>query len=466
MPFTRNVRRRVFVVTLLAVLVSACNSNPPEASVAPIALRSSPPTESWAAREAVAPDTTELLRDPGALLRRLVEQNAEVAAAGARIRQLEAAFDQARLWPDPSLDLDVGGIQVGRPNPSDLPRSDSLNASTTLHEKIEIGKRAPRIEAAQVRVQAERSRYASLIGEKARQAREALAREVYLRAKIAVTVENVDSARQMLDLERRRMEQGDMSGNDFDRLSLDTLLLELDLPRLRADHEAAVADVHAALGPGTSPAESGVDVLAAAAPAPDAPEVESAIEGRADHAAISLEMQAASSDARLARRRAIPDPMVGVGYVHDRLTEAGNQPDTMELSVGIDLPLFDRGQHESRRAEERRAELAETLRESVREAEADATELLEKRRALTGILDRLDHEAIPKSSQVLGASTEAYHRGQLSLTDVLLARRTHADLVLKEMDLQFESFGVRNDLRRVLGMDAALARDLFQESRP
>src|SRR5262249_35415356 len=119
----------------------------------------------------------------------------------------------------------------------------------------------------------------------------ALAREVYLRAKIALTVENVDAARQMLDLERRRMEQGDMSGNDFDRLSLDTTLLELDLPRLRADHEAAVADVRAALGPGISPSPSGVGVLAGAAPAPESPEVEPAIEGRADHAAISLEMQ-------------------------------------------------------------------------------------------------------------------------------------------------------------------------------
>jgi cobalt-zinc-cadmium efflux system outer membrane protein len=177
-------------------------------------------------------------------------------------------------------------------------------------------------------------------------------------------------------------------------------------------------------------------------------------------------MDAAESDALLARNRVLPDPVLGVGYTHDRLTEAGNQPDTLEFTVGVDLPLFDRGQHESRRAEERRAELAATLRESVRGAVADAAGLLEKRKALDRILERVDRDALPKSGEVLDASTAAYDRGELSLTDVLLARRTHTELVLKEMDLQFESFGIRSDLRAVLGVDARLASELLQEIRP
>jgi len=50
------------------------------------------------------------------------------------------------------------------------------------------------------------------------------------------------------------------------------------------------------------------------------------------------------------------------------------------------------------------------------------------------------------------------NRGGVSMTDLLLARRTHTDLLLKVMDLQFDLFTVRNDLRRVLGMDADLGR--------
>jgi cobalt-zinc-cadmium efflux system outer membrane protein len=278
--------------------------------------------------------------------------------------------------------------------------------------------------------------------------------------------ENLDSARQLLDLERKRFDQGDMSGNDYDRLTLDTTLLEFDLPRSRAEHEAASAGVRAILGVEAPPPARGAGALEAAASVPEGIEIDAAIENRSDHEAILLEMRAATEDARLARRRVIPDPVLGLGYTHDRLTQAGNQPDTLELAVGIDLPLFDRGQHDSRRAEEHGAELAETLRESVRESEASATGLMEKRKALGEILERLKNEAIPKSREVLDATTTAYHRGQLSLTDVLLARRTHTDLVLKQMDLEFESFDVRNDLRHVLGIDAELARRLSEEIRP
>ncbi len=456
-------RARALVATVSIVVLGACRSAPLDDGYLDLPLRNGRAVAALADQEPHAPPDAELLEDAPGLLRWLVEHNAEVAAARARVRGMEAALDQSQLWPDPSLELGIAGINVGRTNPSDLPSRDSQSYSAGLHESFEIGKRAPRIEAARLRVESERRRFTNLLGERASRAREALARELYLRSKIGVMQENFDSARQMLDLEHQRLDQGDMSGNDFDRLSLDTTLLELDLPRARAEHEAALADVRAILGPESTPSRRGMEALESAASVPETIEVEPAIEARADHAAISLEMQAAAEDAKLARRRAIPDPILGLEYTHDRLTEAGNQPDTLELTVGMSLPLFDRGQHDARRAEERRAELAETLRESVRQSVAGATELLEKRKSLAGILQRIEKDALPKSSQVLDASTTAYDRGQLSLTDVLLARRTHTDLVLKDMDLKLESFGVRNELRRVLGIDAELGAELGAE---
>jgi cobalt-zinc-cadmium efflux system outer membrane protein len=410
----------------------------------------------WAQKERADREDADLLGNPARLIEVLETENAEVAGARARVGQLEASLDQSRLHPDPSLDLGIGGIALGATNPPDLPSGDSQNYTAGLHETIELGKREPRMRAAELRLEAERRRFASLLGTKARDARAALGREVYLRERIALLGDNLDAARQMLDLEKKRLDQGDLSRNDYDRLSLDTTLLELDLPRARAEHEAALADLRAVLGTAGAPSSRGIDALATAAPLPEVLGVDAAIESRPDHQAIALEMQAADKDAVLARRRAIPDPVLGVEYTHDRLTAAGNQPNTLEVTLGIGLPLFDRGQHDARKAEERRAELAAGLRESVVEASADATELTEKRRALEGVLRSLEEEAIPRSKQVLEASTAAFDRGQLSLTDVLLARRTHTDLVLRRMDLEYESFGVRNDLRRVLGIDAGI----------
>ncbi len=41
------------------------------------------------------------------------------------------------------------------------------------------------------------------------------------------------------------------------------------------------------------------------------------------------------------------------------------------------------------------------------------------------------------------------------MTDLLLARRAHLGLILNQIDLRFDYFSVRNDLRRVLGLDAS-----------
>jgi len=304
------------------------------------------PIAAWVERERGASEDDDLLGNPSRLVAALETENAEVAAARARIAQLEASVQQSRLRPDPSLDLGVGGINVGESVPADLPAGDSQNYSAGLKETIEIGKREPRIRAAELRLEAERRRFASLLGAKAKEARDAFGREIYLRERIAELEVNLDAARQVLALEEKRLDHGDLSRNDYDRLSLDTTILELDLPRARAEHEAVLGELRAVLGPLGLPSGRGIEALASAAPIPEAPELEAAVEGRADHQALALEMQAAGEDATLARRRAIPDPVLGVEYTHDRLTAAGNQPDTLEVTVGIGLPLFDRGQHD------------------------------------------------------------------------------------------------------------------------
>jgi outer membrane protein TolC len=52
----------------------------------------------------------------------------------------------------------------------------------------------------------------------------------------------------------------------------------------------------------------------------------------------------------------------------------------------------------------------------------------------------------------LKSSDEAYHRGQLSLTDLLLVRREHASLLLDALDTRYDLFTVRNTLYRTLSL--------------
>ena len=62
---------------------------------------------------------------------------------------------------------------------------------------------------------------------------------------------------------------------------------------------------------------------------------------------------------------------------------------------------------------------------------------------------------------MLQSTQTAFDHGGVSLTDLLLARRTHIALQLTLLDERFELFGIRNELSRVL---APGARD--EEKKP
>jgi len=46
--------------------------------------------------------------------------------------------------------------------------------------------------------------------------------------------------------------------------------------------------------------------------------------------------------------------------------------------------------------------------------------------------------------------------GEVGMTDLLLARRTHIELTLRVLQLQKDAFDVATDLRHALALDAAL----------
>jgi cobalt-zinc-cadmium efflux system outer membrane protein len=141
-----------------------------------------------------------------------------------------------------------------------------------------------------------------------------------------------------------------------------------------------------------------------------------------------------------------------VAYTRDYFQAAGSQPHTISATVAIPLPLFDHGQHLARRAEGVAAEYGYAARGLESRALYDAHALLARRDVLREKLSTLTTNAIPRAVAVLKSSDEAYHRGQLSLTDLLLVRREHASLLLDALDTRYDLFTVRNTLYRTLSL--------------
>jgi outer membrane protein, heavy metal efflux system len=404
------------------------------------------------------PGVDSLLKDPAALRAWMEQRNPDLLAAGARVRQADADVAQQRLYPNPDLGAVLGGVPVGETNPPGLASGETHVLTTTLSETVEIGKRGPRISSARYRLDAERESYRDLLARKTAEARYALARVVYLNSRHAALEESLSAAKENVELQRARFTNGDLSGNDFDRLKVDTAILESEVAGTLQDFEEAAASCGALLAASCDALGGSLGILGDAAPVPDAPDVEAALESRPDLKAMGFDRDAARQDALLSRRRRIPDPNFSVAYVHDNLVIAGDQPRTLEFGVTFPLPLFDRGQHDAEKAEQRAVEIDRGALAERERGKAELKSLLRRKESLEMILRSLNAEAVPTSKGVLDSTLTAVNRGGMSMTDLLLARRTHTDLELKVMDLEFDLFSVRNDLRRALGLDLAAER--------
>jgi outer membrane protein, heavy metal efflux system len=400
-----------------------------------------------------------LLGDPKRLASWVEEHNRDVAAASERLEQTRADLRQSRLRTNPSLSAGLGDVPVGETNPPGLHFSDTAIYNLTLSETLELGKRGPRVASARLRLGSERESYLEALNEVIGQARFALGRVAYLKTRTTALDESLSAARQVLELQRSRMENGDLSGNDHDRLLLDTMVLESDVAQSRAEYEASLSSCQAVLFAACDVGTADLSTLAGAVLLPETvSEGEPPLAERPDLRALALAQESARQDAVLARRRAIPDPTLAVGYTRDNLTISGDQPRTLSFSVSLPIPLFDRGQHDAFKAERRASELEDAATARRERARTGIAALLQRKATLERTLDALLGQALPRSKSVLDSTVAAFSQGELSMTDLLLARRTHNDLVLKVMDLQFDVFSTRNELRQALGLDAELVR--------
>jgi cobalt-zinc-cadmium efflux system outer membrane protein len=180
---------------------------------------------------------------------------------------------------------------------------------------------------------------------------------------------------------------------------------------------------------------------------------------RPDVRSLHFNRESALADAELARARAIPDPTFTITYTHDNLTIAGNQPNSLTFDVGIPLPIFDTGRHDADKAAARARELEETQRATLVDARADVATLRDHQHWLEVSIQQLTSDSIPRSQAINTATRKAFDSQHIALGELLLAERTHRELVIKLLDLKFDLFTTRNQLRQVLGLDGALARN-------
>jgi cobalt-zinc-cadmium efflux system outer membrane protein len=412
-----------------------------------------------------------LLADPGALATWLRDRDPIVESAHAKVEAAYALGEQARVFPNPQLSITAGGFVLGQTNESDgspgsatphLGLGQTTNYQVGLGELVELGKRGPRKHAADARVREAGETAVAALGDRLGDATTALGKLTYATAKRDVAAANLDASKKLRDNEKIRLDNKDLSPLEFGRIELDTEELELQLGRAEAELTSATATCSAILAAACSPQGLDAQALDAGAPLPAAlPATATAVESRPQRQAQKLEVEALGADASLATARKIPDPTIGIGYMLDNLTVAGNQHQQLLFSIGFPLPLFDRGDHDAAAARANARAIAAEDRAAVREAHGMVDALLAQHATLVTTLQRLEADSVPKSTQIIAQTRKAFDLGQARLADLLLVERAHRDLLLEVLDTRFDLFSVRAQLRQALGLDDEVARGSF-----
>jgi len=404
-----------------------------------------------------AASTSRLLHDDRALAGWVIAHSPEVAAARFERDGARAAARGARLFPNPVLDVSLSNIGLGETNPPGLRRDKTLKYGAGLSETVELGKRGPRIAAADLHKRAAESRLTSTTAQRIAEARLALAQLVYARSRAQELDASLSQARAAAEVAKGRLEHQALSGVDYDRLLIDLVGIETEAAHAHADADAAAAQCAATLLAPCDDSDATVAVLEPAASVPAAFRPKE-LEQRADIRALHLERKAARREADLAAARAIPDLTFRLSYEHSSFTISGDLANALSLSVAAPLPVFDRGQHDKSAALARAGQYGRLAQSALVEARGDVSALFTRKHAVEGALARLEHEALPRANGVLEAEERGLREGQLDITDLLLVRREAIALRLQTLELRFELFTLRNQLRQALGLDEALAQ--------
>lgn len=403
-----------------------------------------------------AAPSARLLQDDSALSQWVMDHSTDVAAARFDLNAARSVQRGAGLYQNPNIDLSVSNFALGSTN--GIRRDKTLLWGAGLSQTFELGKRGPRIAAAEIRTTAAQQRLTATVAERVSQTRLALAQLVYQRARAQELDASLAQARAAAEVAKGRLDHQAMSGVDYDRLLIDLAGIETESAHAHADAEAAEAQCAATLFAPCDLADTDVAVLEPAASVPASWDP-GRIKERADIQATLLEADASKRDADLAAARAIPDLTFRLGYAHEAFNDPpGNLNDSLSLSVQAPLPLFDRGQHAKSEALAHASQSLQEARGTIVRARGDVTALFTRKRAVEGALQRLESDALPRANGVLEAEERGLREGQLDITDLLLARREAIALRLQTLDLHFELFNVRNELRQALGLDESLAQ--------
>lgn len=402
--------------------------------------------------------------DSTALAERVWSSSPDLQQARAKVAAARADAARAQFLPNPSLDLSANTIPVGQSNPADLkePLLNVPNFGVALSVLLEIGKRGPRQDATHEAARAAALDALELLRQRVLAAEEAISDVAAAEVRVATLMELADDAERLTKIQRARSEKGDTAPLDADRAQLEEEGIFTSLGDARDSLAEGLRACTEVVGAQCLPfgdraraitwLERTFDVAAAD------------VSNRPDVRSLTATQRSAEASLLLAERHAIPDPTLRVGYVYDRFVVSGNQQNSFYVGLNFPLPVFDHGQADAAAAQVAANSAARARERIILTSTSQLTRVRSELDSVEARQKRLKEHSLPLAQSVVARLDAAVSRGAAPIQELLLARRTYAELLLTGNDLDRAAFRLRVALARVTGAGLLLPKELDNEN--
>ncbi len=357
-------------------------------------------------------------------------QNPNGTVADARIDKAQGEYRQMRLWPNPRLEVSAESVtpaserSSGKGGADETQRPDQQQALVAVKQPLPIaGGRTKLRQAAQQEVQYQKRMREVTRLDVQTQVKKAFLEVLFKQQTLLTLQEMAQRLQQIVTITKARFDGGDIAESELLRAEANHSRFLLDVTAAQENLETARIALAQATGrPDLSVGEC-QGSLEIPPPQIDWSGIEGQIAANPRTAALETRKEKAELDLRVEKAKRFPSPVFGVGYRHYQQTGQ----DTFDVSLGIDLPLFDRRQGDVAAAQANVREIEALNQLESNSLRAAALTIKKRHEYLVRELDEFKGAILPKMTECLSVSQNAFDAGGNSMIEVLDAYRALAE---------------------------------------
>lgn len=361
------------------------------------------------------------------VLKVFYQRNLDIIAAEYNIDQARAQEIIAAAIPNPSFTFDIEQLSARN--------NDRLGPfySFTVSQLIKTaGKRSLTIDSSRLGASAAENDLQDAIRVLSNSVRKAYFNLLLAQKTAEVAKENKEHYQELVEINRLRLNKGDIAEADFLRIEVERLKAESDWNTANASVKAARSDLAKML----AWPDNALDINAAAHwPMAEAlvkntsqdDLIKKALDLRPDIAAARTRIEQAEKNLQLARKQAIPDVTVGLGYNHD---PQNTQSDFAGVNFSVPLPVFYQQQGEISQANTGLNTAKLALEQTEQQLKTEVVSALAKFEAATTVVNRFEKEILGKTDQIRTAAELSYNKGATSIIELIEAERIYKSVQL------------------------------------